>query len=415
MSNRPQNRKEFVNKLIQPYSEKYGNPNEVFSEPKKVGQPEYNRALEISVKHDNDKNFSIGIKDIDEAIMYYFNNVLKLSVTQNNGRLTVPIIYGTPENWKSVQADGYYRDGYGKLMAPLLMFRRTSMTQNRNLGNKLDGNSVKNVQLFERKYSRRNVYSRFDLLNNRGMEKEYVIAATPDYVTIQYECVMWTHFVEQMDKLIEAVNYASRSYWGDPSKFNFYSDIESFEDNTVYELGEDRAIRTNFNITLNGYLIPNTINAEISKALRVFSASKIVFGLETAQSQEEMIGVQSQKKEARLSNVVAADSVNYTINKTTGGFDPAIVIYLNANKSITGEYVNSNTIRFLGSLLVAPSGLPPNSLDNFNFFCNGQYIERMNIISFSEVAGYCQLIVNTNLLQYNFEPTDTVVAVGKFA
>ena len=43
---RPQNRKEFMNKLIVPYAPEYGNPNTVFSEPQKLGQPEKNRALD---------------------------------------------------------------------------------------------------------------------------------------------------------------------------------------------------------------------------------------------------------------------------------------------------------------------------------------------------------------------------------
>ena len=94
---RPRNRKEFMDKLVTPYDTKEGNPNEVFSQPAKLGQPEQNRAYEMSLKGDKDKDFSIGIKDIDEAVMYYFNNVLKLSVVQNNVRVNVPIIYGTPE------------------------------------------------------------------------------------------------------------------------------------------------------------------------------------------------------------------------------------------------------------------------------------------------------------------------------
>jgi hypothetical protein len=412
-NNRPQNRKEFMSKLAEPADKTYGNPNKAFSEPKKEGRPEYNRALEISVKSDNDKNFSVGIKDIDEAVMYYFNNVLKLSVIQNNAKVMVPVLYGTPENWKSVQADGYYRDGYGKLMAPLLMFRRVSMTQNRNMGNKLDGNYVKNVQLFERPYSKRNIYSRFDIMNNRGKEKEYIVTVTPDYVTIQYDCILWTHFVEQMDKLVESVNYASRSYWGDPNKFNFYADIESFTDNITYDIGEDRAVRTSFSITLNGYLIPNSLNAEISKALRVFSASKIVFGFEVADSAQELESIKGKPAERSLAKVVTADSVNRTIISTES-MNPQITDYLNANVSVQGVYVSPSVIRFNSNMLVAPSPLPATNVENFTFFCNGQYIERTSIVSFVQQSGYCELTVDSNLLQYSFEPSDTVVALGKF-
>lgn len=278
---RPINRKEFLDKLVVPQDPHYGNPNIIFSEPFKPGQPEHNRAYETAFEPTGDKKFSIGIKDIDEAVMYYFNNVLKLSVYQNNGTVLVPIIYGSPEKWKSIQRDGYYRDGAAKIMSPLLMFKRETVTQNRTLGNKLDGNSAHNVQLFEKGFSRRNIYDNFSKLRDQKPQKEFVVVVTPDYVTINYQCIMWTNYVEQMDKLIEAMNFASNSYWGDPSAFQFLTKIESFNDSQVYEQGEDRLVRTEFDITLNGYLIPDSINAYLATLQsKTYSICKIVFNTE---------------------------------------------------------------------------------------------------------------------------------------
>ena len=88
---RPKTTREFMQTLIVPYIQPI--PDPVFSEPQKLGQPEFNRALEYSRKYDKDKIFSVGIKDIDDAVMYYFNNVLKPSVVQNNTRMNVPVIY----------------------------------------------------------------------------------------------------------------------------------------------------------------------------------------------------------------------------------------------------------------------------------------------------------------------------------
>ena len=220
---RPKNRKEFMDKLVLPYTPNQGDPNAVFSQPQKLGQPETNRALEVSVKKDLDKDFSIGIKDFDEALKYYFDNVLKLNVTQNGARVEVPVLYGNQENWKDIQLDGYLRDRNGKMMAPMLFFRRTGIEQNKNLGFKLDGNQAHNLQYFEGGYDRRNVYSNFNVLNSRVPSKKYIVSVTPDYVTVTYSCIVWTYFVEQMDKLIESLNFASRSYWGNPNKFLFYT------------------------------------------------------------------------------------------------------------------------------------------------------------------------------------------------
>ena len=62
-----------------------------------------NKAHHVSRKDDVVKNVSIGLQDHDEAIMYYFDNVIRPSVIINGNRTNVPVIYGSPERWKSVQ------------------------------------------------------------------------------------------------------------------------------------------------------------------------------------------------------------------------------------------------------------------------------------------------------------------------
>jgi len=413
---RPENRKEFMSKLIGPaYAPNEGTVQKPFSEPTKLGQPEQNRAYEISERKDGDKDFTIGIKDVDEALMYYFNNYLKLSVVQNNSKLTVPVIYGTPENWKSVQRDGYYRDQNEKLMAPLLMFKRSSITQNRNLGYKLDGNQVYNVQLFKKAFTKRNIYDNFNILNNRSPETKYVVSATPDYITVEYQCIVWTYFVEQMDKLVESLNFASRSYWGDPNRFLFYSSIESFEDSITYDIGDNRAVRTNFNITLNGYLIPDTLNKKLATPSNAYGISKVVFGLETSTGTEEFSARVKKGKSGTSKSVLLNDSVNIVNNITNNtGTDSAAITYLNTNKTVTGTFISSNTVDFPNGFLDAPAGLPTTSVANFTFFVNGQYVEASSIISFTNNTASSTLVLDTTALQYELEASDVIIGIGKF-
>lgn len=412
---RPVNRTEFMNKLVDPYDPTQGNPNVVFSEPTKLGQPENNRALEISERTDSDKDFTIGIKDIDEALMYYFNNVLKLSVIQNNAKVNVPIIYGTPENWKSVQNDGYYRDENGKMMAPLLMFKRSSVSANRDLGNKLDGNMVHNVQLFEKRFSKRNVYSNFGVLNNRSPETKYVVSATPDYVTIQYQCIVWTYFVEQMDKMIEALNFASRSYWGDPNRFQFYSSIESFDESINYNIGENRAVRTSFNITLNGYLIPDTLNRKLASPTNVYGISQVVFGLETTNVEAKIAAKQKTINGKSLAKTIVSDGINKTITQNIYlPIDSAVSNYILNNTQLVATYNNPTTVTFAKGWATAPSPLPANSITNFAFFVNGVYIEPTSIVSFTNNGTTSTLVIDPALLGYSFEASDLIVGVGKF-
>ena len=45
--------------------------------------------------------------DIDGAIMFYFNNVIKPSVEENGEQIKVPIMYSNPQRWGIVQKNGY--------------------------------------------------------------------------------------------------------------------------------------------------------------------------------------------------------------------------------------------------------------------------------------------------------------------
>ena len=93
----------------------------------------HNRAEDLSRKNDNIKDISVGLEDMDNAVQYYFDNVIKPTVIQNNTRIAVPVIYGDAEKWKSVQNDGFYRDQKGKIMVPLIMYKRTNLEKNRSL------------------------------------------------------------------------------------------------------------------------------------------------------------------------------------------------------------------------------------------------------------------------------------------
>lgn len=413
---RPENRREFMSKLVDPYDPKYLPATEIFSEPTKLGQPEINRANEISLKNDNVREFKVGIQDFDQAIMYYFKEVIKPFVIQNNTKINVPVLYGDPENWKSVQADGYYRDANGRLLAPLIMFRRKGMTQNRGLGSKIDGNVTKNMQLFQKTFSKRNVYGNFAVLNNRVPETEYIASITPDYVTVNYDCVVWTYFVEQMDALVESINFASRTYWGDPTKFQFYSSIESFDESITYEVGEDRAVKNTFSITLNGYIIPESINKSLASANKVYGVSKIIFGIETSDSVQSTEAVKKRSNNFKpLGAILAQDGVNIIVNDGgSQGLTPIYANYLINNTSLVGTYVNSTSVTFNKGWAEAPSPLPPNSSSNFNIFVNGVYIEPSSY-TFTDNITYSTLVINPALLGYSLESNDLVIAIGKFS
>lgn len=267
----PKSQRQISNENIQPFDKNMGNPN---------SSAQLNRGNKISWRGDNTKPFTVGIQDIDESIMYYFDNVIRPSVVQNGNRIDVPIIYGSPERWKSFQKDGYYRDKSGKIMLPLIMFKRDSLEKNRQIGNKIDANNPNNFGIYQKKYSGGNAYDNFTVLNNRIPEKEFVAVVYPDYVNITYSCTIATYYVDQMNKIIEAINYASDSYWGDPERFKFRAMIDNFTTAVETQIGSERSVRTTFNINLNGYIIPDVVQKSLNSFNKFNEKSKIVFSME---------------------------------------------------------------------------------------------------------------------------------------
>jgi hypothetical protein len=261
--------------LEQPYLGTKGDSDTVFT---------HIRANEISVKDDEIKDLSIGLQDIDNAVLQHFINNIKPNVMHNNVRLEVPVIYGSPERWKSVQKDGFYRDKNGKLMVPLIIFKRENVEKVRTLGNKLDANKPHLYQAFKEKFNIKNSYDKFSILNNVIPSEKYYLSVIPDYVKLTYSCILFTDYIEQNNKLIEAIEYASDSYWGDFEKFNFRVNIDNFTTATTVEQGQDRAIKTTLNLVLNGYIIPDTINKQSVDKNRYFSKSQIIFDVETTGS-----------------------------------------------------------------------------------------------------------------------------------
>ena len=237
-----------------------------------------NRQDRISKNDSKVKDITIGIYDIDEAITYYFNQVIKPKVDDGEEMIDVPIIYGSPERWKSVQKSGAFRDTKGKIQIPLIMYRRTGMERVEGMmGNKIDAADPTNViRQFTTRYNAKNRYDRFNILRGVKPSKEFYNVIIPDYLKITYDVIVWTEYVAQQNKIIEDINYNANSYWGDKNSFKFLAMMDSFSTENNLEQGVDRSIRANFQITMNGYVIPDSVQKDATKfANRTFGAKAV--------------------------------------------------------------------------------------------------------------------------------------------
>jgi hypothetical protein len=376
------------------------------------------RGRNFSFKNDVVKDIHIGLQDIDNAMMNYFNNTIKPTVVQDNNRMAVRTIYAHPERWKSVQADGFLRDNNGQIVVPIIMFKRDTVEKARGLGNKIDGNTIALYQIMGESYNRRNIYDQFDVINNRIPSKQYYVSTVPDYVTITYNVIIFTNFVEQNNKIVEAFEFASDSYWGDADRWKFRASIDSFSTTTIMENGADRAARSTFNIKVNGYIIPDTISKDLATVRsKYYTKSQVIFTMETTSDVNSINNLQKPKT-AMGAAVGVADSysINRTNNYNYSGLSTEAGIYLATNLEVQASSVSLNTATFPKGWLTAPSPLPSNNRYNFIFFINGQLIELAAITNFVDNGnGTSTLTVNTSTLGFSFNSNDEIVAVGKFA
>ena len=228
----------------------------------------------------NEKNFSVGFYDIDESLKYYFENVLKPTVEENSETIPVPVLYGNPERWKSMERDGMYRDEKSKIILPMIMYRKVNVSRWEQLyWPRLD-------QLYfisKRKWSKKKMYSDFELkIKKQGSEIEtdnYSLTSIPNYVIINYEGVLWTSYVEQINKIMERMIYSEGTYWGDPDKFKFRTEIDGYDTAVDVTTDSQRVVRVNFNMTCYGYILPEQFNEKLTSQIS-FAPKRIVFDTE---------------------------------------------------------------------------------------------------------------------------------------
>ena len=225
----------------------------------KIQKKDINRGREYK-RDDNVKNISVEIMDMDSAIMYYFDKVIQPTVEESGEQVKVPVLYANPERWVSIRNTGYLRDRKRQLMTPLIVFQRTGMEKNTSLPvDKLDANDPKLHYTFGKKWSKKNRYDKFSVQQNLIPQNEFYNVAVPDYMVLNYDFIIWTSFMDQMNKLIEKINFSAGSYWGEPGKMKFRTIIETFTDATEVADNE-RLVKTEFSVILNGYLLPKSYN-----------------------------------------------------------------------------------------------------------------------------------------------------------
>jgi len=289
---------------------------------------------------------SVKLVDIDSAILYYFDNVIQPSVEDNGENIKVPIMYASPERWKAIQRDGFMKDKKRQTITPVIAYRRTSIEKDDSIPqDKLDANNPNMFYTFEKQFSQENRYDNFTLQQGLLPQKEYYNVTFPDYVVLNYDFIVWTTYIEQMNKIVEKVIYSDGAYWGDPEKLRFRSRIESFTDAT--EVSDvERLVRTNFSVTLRGYLLPDGNFDHRSTTQKHITPKKVMIGAETDSIIDKKIGRSGQFTEDVVDSVSVPSSPAESTGVSTQLSNP-----ITFNQG-TGVTLSQNGVSFDGSTAI---------------------------------------------------------------
>jgi len=360
------------------------------------------RVEQISQKDNKLRDLSIGFQDIDAAVFYYFENVIKPFVVEDNNRIKVPVIYANPERFKSAQYDGNIRDKDGKILFPVITIRKVDIEKVRTLGNKLDGNIAHNQYVFQQGYTKDNQYDNFSVLFNRKPVKKLQVITIPDYYKITYNCEVHVNNERDLNKIIEAITYASYSYWGDPKKFTFMTMIDSIPITREVMVGENKKVNAIFNIVLNGYVIPDSINHYMSVNPTFYSKAQVVFNGETV--------TPIYQKAGQPVSYVSTPSTTIIINNNT-----QIDNYMSLIVSKEAASIDIFSDRFYlrnATIAIAPSGIRATSKEDFEITVNGQIIGSPDIVSITQIGADVEIVLT---LEYTLKTTFEIIAKGKFS
>ncbi len=361
---------------------------------------ESNRANEIKSTNKDFKK-SVTLFDIDYAMMSYLEDTALPTLKDAKGAsIKIPVIYGNSERWVGARQQGVFRDSKGKIQLPILMIRRTSITKDESMAMPNRHVSYPTIT----KWSKDNRYDRFTALGSAVKPKKEMYKITmPDYVEINYECMCWTSFTEQLNEVIEHLNFTS-TYWGDKDKFKFRTSVNEF--NVINEVGEgtERINRVEFTLNVKAYLLPEKFDGE-STTKKSISVKRVVVATET-----------DLTSNGRLEGLLTTPSPYYD-NKD-------LIDFLSLNNSKVENPTIDNTITFsnikliktpatLASYVTAGFIVGDNSYD-IKLYINGVRYYVTTHFNVSITSNSLTLNFNSANLGFNVTSTDEVIITGKF-
>jgi hypothetical protein len=243
-----------------------------------------NRAYQKRRDTDNQKDNTVSILDIDTAIMKQLEK-FQMTVTDEGNQIKVPFYFASPEKWKSIQRDGVIRDYNGKMILPAVVIERTSSEKDEQM---MMFNRYLNYPVM-RQHSEKNRYTKFSILigQNAPVNEVYDIIM-PKHMVFTYHFILWTEYIEQMNSLVEKFSFNTGDYWGDLRGLRFRTKMESISHTVELQVDTDRLVKSEFDLTVNGYILPDAMDKLTGKQMtaeKFYTPKKLIMGQETVMTE----------------------------------------------------------------------------------------------------------------------------------
>lgn len=251
-------------------AENYFNDNFMYTTP---GDP--NRAYATRRDNDTFTTPSINLYDIDYAILYHLKNNTNFEVEENGKLVTVPVMFASGEMWTQIQRNGYLRDRSRKLLTPIMALKRDTITADERFQFLKVQNPTSANRLIIRP-DRQN-HDTHDWINKTHFTKrnqQYFISVIPEFIRVTYTVNIWTQLTVQMNSIVEKLITLDMDMWGDSFKFITKVGDMSFE--TISDTGDDRLVRTQCTLTVDGQLVPEYVLRE-SAIQKAYSLKRVDF------------------------------------------------------------------------------------------------------------------------------------------
>ena len=361
------------------------------------------------------------IYDVDYAIKTYIEQEIQPSIVDNETTIPVPVIFAHGEKWDNVRRLGYMRDEKGMLQSPAIMIKRSSFVE-RDSFKTLDVNRPHgaNYIVAKDKYNPRNRYEDtlfpypIGVLQQAESLPAYVINI-PKYITVEYELMLWTDFSTQMNDLVNNLFTYNRFAWGHGiNSYNTSMGTITFE--TINTVSEDRIVKATIPLTVQATL-QSEQETRVNTIKKMYSVKKVSFDMVIDVSNNIFEStIVPAKLLQQYSSIMSGNNVLVSNNGTSTSINATVMGYLTQLTDKIASYSNSTTITVTGIPAINPISLQFASVNEFDVYINGQYIDKA-AYSFNptDTTNTQTITFDITLLGYNIEVDDLIVINGRWA